>query len=157
MQNNYRYGWVMPTSSMEVKEAWRNRNTSHLDVIFFLHLVPTFRRSMNGIFINYLTSTAFQEGSCTFMMIQAQYFQPLLQAKIYSNFVLRNGPFPAPRKVDKNTQRIVTERYYDRCEKGFQSTSFWTILRSETSNDIPFYPFSVKCVKRETASSRIFS
>ena len=26
------------------------------------------------------------------MMIQAQYFQPLLQAKIYSNFVLRNGP-----------------------------------------------------------------
>ena len=48
------------------------------------------------------------------MMIQAQYFQPLLQAKIYSNFVLRNGPFSAPRKVDKNTQRIVTERYYYR-------------------------------------------
>ena len=58
------------------------------------------------------------------MMIQAQYFQPLLQAKIYSNFVLRNGPFSAPQKVDKNTQRIVTERYYYRCEKGFQSTSF---------------------------------
>ena len=58
------------------------------------------------------------------MMIQAQYFQPLLQAKIYSNFVLRNGPFSAPRKVDKNTQRMVTERYYYRCEKVCQSTSF---------------------------------
>ena len=46
------------------------------------------------------------------MMIQAQYFQPLLQAKIYSNFVLRNGPFSAPRKVDKNTQRMVTNRFY---------------------------------------------
>ena len=57
------------------------------------------------------------------MMIQAQYFQTLLQAKIYLNFVLRNSPFSAPRKVDKNTQRMVTKRYYYRCEKGCQSTS----------------------------------
>jgi len=51
------------------------------------------------------------------MMIQAQYFEPCLQAKIYLNFVLRNSPFSAPRKVDKNTQRMVTKRYYYRCEK----------------------------------------
>ena len=38
-------------------------------------------------FVSYLTSTAFQEGSCTFMMIQPQYFEPLLQAKIYLHFV----------------------------------------------------------------------
>ena len=92
------------------------------------------------------------------MMIQAQYFQTLLQAKIYLNFVLRNSPFSAPRKVDKNIQRMVTKRYYYRCEKGCQATSFWTILRSETSIDIPFDPkISVKCVKRGTASSRIVS
>ena len=88
----------------------------------------------------------------------AQYFQPLLQAKIYLNFVLRNSRFSVLRKVDKNTQRMVTKRNYYRCEKGCQSTSFSTILRSETSNEIPFYPkIRVKCVKRGTASTRIVS
>ena len=57
------------------------------------------------------------------MMIQAQYFERLLRAKTYLNFVLRNSPFSAPRKVDKNTQRMVTKTYYYRCEKGCQSTS----------------------------------
>ena len=39
-----------------------------------------------------------------------------------------------------------------------RSTSFLTILRFETSNDIPFNPeISVKCVKRGTASTRIVS
>ena len=39
-----------------------------------------------------------------------------------------------------------------------RSTSFLTILRFETSNDIPLNPkISVKCVKRGTASTRIVS
>ena len=46
------------------------------------------------------------------MMIQVQNFQSLLQAKIYLHFALRNSLFSAPRKVDKNTQRMVTNRYY---------------------------------------------
>ena len=46
------------------------------------------------------------------MMIQVQNFQSLLQAKIYSHFALRSSLFSAPRKVDKNTQRMVTNRYY---------------------------------------------
>ena len=47
---------------------------------------------MNSIFINYLTSTAFQEGSYTFMMIQAQYFEPLLQAKIIFKICVKKQP-----------------------------------------------------------------
>ena len=93
------------------------------------------------------------------MMIQVQNFQSLLQAKINLHFALRSSLFSAPRKFDKNTQRMATNRYYlinYRCEKGCQSMSFWTILRSETPNDIPFYPkISVKCFKRGTASARI--
>ena len=46
------------------------------------------------------------------MMIQVQNFQSLLQAKIYLHFAVRNSLFSAPRKVDKNTQRMVTNRYY---------------------------------------------
>ena len=46
------------------------------------------------------------------MMIQVQYFQSLLQAKIYLHFALRSSLFSAPRQVDKNTQRMVTNRYY---------------------------------------------
>ena len=57
---------------------------------------------MNSIFVSYLTSTAFQDGgSCTFMMIQVQNFQSLLQAKIYLHFAVRNSLFA------KNTQRMV--------------------------------------------------
>ena len=46
------------------------------------------------------------------MMIQAQYFQSLLQAKINLHFALRNSLFSALRKVDKNTERMATNRYY---------------------------------------------
>ena len=46
------------------------------------------------------------------MMIQAQYLEPLLQAKRYLHFELRNSLFSAPRKIDKNTQRMITNRYY---------------------------------------------
>ena len=34
-------------------------------------------------------------------MIQTQYLEPLLQAKVYSNIVLRNRLFSAQRKVEK--------------------------------------------------------
>ena len=79
--------------------------------------------SMNSIFVSYLTSTAFQEGGpCTFLMIQVQNFQSLLQAKIYLHFALRNSLFSAPRKVD-----ILFLNY--RCQKGCQSTSCWTVLK----------------------------
>ena len=46
------------------------------------------------------------------MMIQVQYFQSLLQAKINLHFALKNSLFSAPRKVDKKTQRMATNRYY---------------------------------------------
>ena len=46
------------------------------------------------------------------MMIQVQYFQSLLQAKINLHFALRNSLFSASRKFDKNTQRMATNRYY---------------------------------------------
>ena len=45
-------------------------------------------------------------------MIQVQNFQSLLQAKICLHFALRKSQFSAPRKVDKNTQRMVTNRFY---------------------------------------------
>ena len=68
---------------------------------------------MNSIFVRYFTSTAFQEGGpCTFMTIQVQNFQSLLQTKTNLHFALRNSLFSAPRKVDKNTPRMVTNRYY---------------------------------------------
>ena len=43
-------------------------------------------------------------------MIQVQYFQSLLQAKIYLHFALRNSLFSASQKVDKNAQRLATNR-----------------------------------------------
>ena len=46
------------------------------------------------------------------MMIQVQYFQSLLQAKINLHFALKNSLFSAPRKVDKKTQRMATNRYH---------------------------------------------
>ena len=46
------------------------------------------------------------------MMIQVQYFQSLLQAKINLHFALRNSLFSASRKVVKNTQRMATNRCY---------------------------------------------
>ena len=64
--------------------------------------------------------------------------------------------------VHCNCQKYSTHGYKQvlfinyRCKKGCQSTSFWTILRSEKPNNIPFYPkISVKCFKRGTASARI--
>ena len=46
------------------------------------------------------------------MVMQVQYFQPLLQAKINLHFALRNSLFSAPRKVVKKTQHMATNRYY---------------------------------------------
>ena len=66
---------------------------------------------MNSIFVSCLTSTVFQEGGlCTFLMIQVQNFQSLLQAKIYLHFALRKSQFSAQRKVEKKT--LVTNRVY---------------------------------------------
>ena len=76
------------------------------------------------------------------MMIQVQNFQSLLQAKIYSHFALRNSLFSAPRKVDKNTQRMVTNRYYSLtidAEKVVSRRRLEQFERSETSNDTDFY------------------
>ena len=75
---------------------------------------------MNSIFVSYLTSTAFQEGGpCTFLMIQVQNFQSLLQAKIYLHFALRNSLFSAPRKVDIfssltiDAKKVVSRRHVE--------------------------------------------
>ena len=46
------------------------------------------------------------------MMIQVQNFQSLLQGKICLHFALRKSQFSALRKGDKNTQRMVTNRFY---------------------------------------------
>ena len=91
-------------------------------------------------------------------MIQVQYFQSLLQAKIYLHFALWNSLYSAARKVGKNTQRMVTKRYYSLAIDAKKFDVVFNILRFETSNDIPFNPkIGVKCVKRGTASTRIVS
>ena len=93
------------------------------------------------------------------MMIQVQNFQSLLQAKIYLHFAVRNSLYSAARKVGKNTQRMVTKRYYSlaidakKVDVVFNNFKVWN-----WSNDIPFNPkISVKCVKRGTASTPIVS
>ena len=91
------------------------------------------------------------------MMIQVQYFQSLLQAKI--NLRVKKqlvfGTAESWQKYSTHGYKQVLFINY-RCEKGYQSTSLWTFLRSETPNDIPFYPkISAKCFKRGTASTRI--
>ena len=43
-------------------------------------------------------------------MIQTQYLEPLLQAKVYLNIVLRNRLFSAQRKVEKK-KKLSTHGY----------------------------------------------
>ena len=52
-------------------------------------------------------------GSCTFIMIQTQYLEPLLQAKVSLNIVFRNRLISAQRTVEKkkNSQPMVTKKY----------------------------------------------
>ena len=69
------------------------------------------------------------------MMIQVQYFQSLLQAKIYLHFALWNSLYSAARKVGKNTQRMVTKRYYSlaidakKVDVVFNNFKVWNIKR----------------------------
>ena len=99
-------------SNIKLEERGTHRlhsSVQHLHVIFFLHLLPQsiyeqYLRKLPNVHciprrrIMYISDDSGSKFSIT--------------AEIYLHFALRKSQFSAPRKVDKNRQRMVTNRFY---------------------------------------------
>ena len=90
------------------------------------------------------------------MMIQVQSFQSLLQAKIYLHLVcvIKQPVFGIAESWQKNSSHGYKEILFFNycCEKGCQSTSLWTILRSEISK---IYLSTLKSVQNTSSVEKI--